>query len=88
MPNIKNLVLSGTAWQLPIHPLNQDWNPKDMSIITPSTNPPEGPWQLSHGFIMMACAFLSNGVRLNSFKSQDFPHMSHGLHSHCFTKPR
>lgn len=86
MPNVKSLVLSGTAWKQPIHPLNPDWNPENTFIITPSTDPFDGPWQFSHGFEVMSSALLSNGIRMTSFSNTGGPYISQSLRSNCFAK--
>ncbi|PVH69173.1 hypothetical protein DL98DRAFT_626184 [Cadophora sp. DSE1049] len=87
MPNIKSLVLSGSAWKRSIHPLNRDWNPENWFIIAPSTNPFDNPWQFSHGFEIMSSALLSDGIRITSFSHSGRPYISTTLRLNDFAKP-
>jgi hypothetical protein len=86
MPNVKHLVLSGTAWKLPSHPLNTMWCQPDYSIIEPNTDPDNGPWQFSHGFNVMSSALLANRICLSSLSCTNPTYTSDSFRSSCFTE--
>lgn len=78
MPNVKHLVLSGTAWKRTSHPPNY-------TIIEPNTDPAIGPWQFSHGFNMMSSALLLNKICLSSLSCTNPRHIGHSFRSSCFS---
>ncbi|KFY03555.1 hypothetical protein V490_00136 [Pseudogymnoascus sp. VKM F-3557] len=84
MPNVKHLVLSGTVWKLPSHPLNAMWCQPDYTIIEPNTDPDNGPWQFSHGFNVMSSALLSNRICLSSLSCTNPTYTSDSFRSSCF----
>lgn len=86
MPNVKPLVLSGTAWKLTSHPLNTMWCPPNYTIIEPNTDPANGPWQFSHGFNVMSSALLSSKICLSSLSCTNPTYTSDSFRSSCFTE--
>lgn len=86
MPNVKHLVLSGTAWKLSSHPLNTMWCHPDYTIIEPNTDPDNGPRQFSHGFNVMSSALLSSNICLSSLSCTNPTYTSDSFRSSCFTE--
>jgi hypothetical protein len=86
MPNINHLVLSSDAWKMGIHPLNKLWRPSNYRIIEPLHDSVKGPWQFSHGFIVMSSALLSNNIRLSSLTHTKIRSDIDALRSLCFSK--
>ena len=86
MPKIKHVVMSSRTWKLASHPLNKAWRPPDYHIIEPGGDPPNGPWQVSHGFNIMSSALLSNGMRLSSLTHAQPRRTSDCLRSGCFSE--
>lgn len=85
MPNIKHLIISTNAWELVSHPLNRLWCPSNYKIVEPRHDPPEGPWQSSHGFDIICAALLSNKLRLHSLSFPEIRNSSIGLRSLSFS---
>ncbi|KFY02574.1 hypothetical protein O988_02073 [Pseudogymnoascus sp. VKM F-3808] len=85
MPNIKHLVISTNAWELASHPLNRLWCPSNYKIIEPRHDPPEGPYQSSHGFHIISSALLSNNLRLCSLSFPEIRNSADGLRSPSFS---
>lgn len=85
MPNIKHLVISTDSWKLASHPLNKLWCPSSYKIIEPRHDPPGGPYQSHHGFIIISLAFISNKVRLYSLSFPEIRNSSNGLRSRSFS---
>jgi hypothetical protein len=86
MPNISYLVLSSNAWKMGIHPLNKLWRLSNYRIIEPRHDLVKGPWQPSHGFIIMSSALLSNKIRLSSLSHTKIRNSSDALRSSCFSE--
>lgn len=85
MPNIKHLQLSGSTWKSSAHPLRSHWDAGDNVIITPTSDPLYGPWQLTHGLEVMSIALATHRMWPESLMQTGLRYRSEVIREPCFS---